>query len=204
MREVSSEKISALRDIILDKADENKRGIVSEARKEAEDWLSSETEKLEREKNIIVRDARKRAEEIRRRQIMAAERDKSADMLRLHNRILTEALGRLQDGLVHLRDREDYADILTGMCIEAAQSLKGADTLKMRLAAVDLNLAKDIIARIKKRDAGIDIVFDPEPAPILGGCWVVTEDGRRQVSSDWQSMTQEMADTLAGRLLPLL
>lgn len=204
MREVSSEKISALRDIILDKADENKRGIVSEARKEAEDWLSSETEKLEREKNIIVRDARKRAEEIRRRQIMAAERDKSADMLRLHNRILTEALGRLQDGLVHLRDREDYADILTGMCIEAAQSLKGADTLKMRLAAVDLILAKDIIARIKKRDAGIDIVFDPEPAPILGGCWVVTEDGRRQVSSDWQSMTQEMADTLAGRLLPLL
>lgn len=204
MREVSSEKISALRDIILDKADENKRGIVSEARKEAEDWLSSETEKLEREKNIIVRDGRKRAEEIRRRQIMAAERDKSADMLRLHNRILTEALGRLQDGLVHLRDREDYADILTGMCIEAAQSLKGADTLKMRLAAVDLNLAKDIIARIKKRDAGIDIVFDPEPAPILGGCWVVTEDRRRQVSSDWQSMTQEMADTLAGRLLPLL
>ena len=48
------------------------------------------------------------------------------------------------------------------------------------------------------------ITFDPETAPILGGCWVSTNDNRRQVNSDWQSLTQEMADTLAERLLPLL
>lgn len=204
MKEVSSEKISALRDIILDKAGENKRSILSEAHKEAEDWLSKETEKLERGKNLIIQDARKRAEEIRRRQIMAAERDKTADMLRLQNRILTEALGRLQDKLVHLRGREDYPDILAGMCVDAAASLKGAQKLHLRLSAVDMSLADEIIKRIKKHDPEIDIVFDQEPAPILGGCWITTDDGRRRIDSDWQSMTQEMADTLAERLLPLL
>ena len=49
-----------------------------------------------------------------------------------------------------------------------------------------------------------EMIFDPEPAPILGGCWISTNDNRRQVNSDWQSLTQEMADTLAERLLPLL
>lgn len=204
MKEISSEKISVLRDIILDQADNNKRGIISEAHKESEEWLRKETDKLERENNVILQDARKRSEDIRRRQIIAAERDKASDMLRLQNRVLTEALGRLQDKLVHLRDREDYADILTGMCVDAASSLKDAPLLKMRLSAVDKSFAEDIIRGIKKRDPEINIVFDPEPAPILGGCWITTEDGRRQVNSDWQSITQEMADTLAERLLPLL
>lgn len=204
MKEISSEKISVLRDIILDKADGNKRGIISEAHRETEEWLRKETDKLEREKNIILQDARKRSEDIRRRQIIAAERDKASDMLRLQNRVLTEALGRLQDKLVHLREREDYADILTGMCVDAATSLKDAPMLKMRLSAVDVSLAGEIVHGIQKRDPEINIVFDPEPAPILGGCWITTEDGRRQVNSDWQSITQEMADTLAERLLPLL
>lgn len=204
MREVSNEKISALRDIILDKADENKRAIVSESHKEAEEWLFKETEKMEREKNMILQDARKRSEEIRRRQIIAAERDRASDMLRLQNRILTEALGRLQDKLVRLRERDDYLDILTGMCNDAAASLKGTQKLRLRLSAVDLGAADEIIKRIKQRDSEVDIFFDSEPAPILGGCWITTEDGRRQVNSDWQSITQEMADTLAERLLPLL
>lgn len=204
MKEIPNEKISALRDIILEKADENKRQIVAEAHKEAEGWSRKETEKLEREKNIVLQDARKRSEDIRRRQIIAAERDKASDMLRLQNRVLTEALGRLQDKLVHLREREDYPNILTGICLDAASSLKDAPTLKLRLSAVDANLAGDIIQAIKKSDPEISVVFDPEPAPILGGCWIITEDGRRQVNSDWQSITQEMADTLAERLLPLL
>lgn len=204
MKEVSSEKIAALRDIILDKAGENKRDIVSEAHRETEEWLFQETEKLEREKNMILQDARKRAEEIRRRQIIAAERNKATDMLRLQNRILTEALGRLQDRLVHLREREDYLDILTGMCSDAAASLKGAQEMRLSLSAVDAGVAGEVIKRIKEHNSEIEVVFDPEPAPILGGCWITTEDGRRQVNSDWQSITQEMADTLAERLLPLL
>lgn len=204
MKEVSSEKMAVLRDMILDSAAGDKQKIISGARAEAEEWLLKEAEKLEREKNLIILDARKRAEEIRRRQIMSAERDKAADALRLQNRMLTEALGRFQDKLIHLRDREDYADILAGMCADAAASLAGASRLKLRLAVVDAHLAGDVVSKIKTANPGAEIIFDSEPAPIPGGCWISTEDGKRLINSDWQNITQEMADTLAERLLPLL
>ena len=64
-------------------------------------------------------------------------------------------------------------------------------------------LAK-VIAKVREVLPDTELVFDPEPAPILGGCWISTKDDRRQVNSDWQSLTQELADTLAERLLPLL
>ncbi len=204
MKEVSSEKIGTLRDIILDRADGEKKSIVATAQREADDWLVKETEKLQRETNLILQDSRKRAEDIRRRQILAAEREKSTETLRLQNRILSDALGRLQDKLVHLRDKENYLEILTGMCVEASTSLKGVDSLKFRLSAVDTTLADKLSENMRSAAPGINFVFDPEPAPILGGCWVSTTDNRRQVNLDWQSLTQEMADTLAERLLPLL
>lgn len=204
MKEVSSEKIGTLRDIILDRADIQKKKLTAEARTEAEEWLLRETDKLQRETNLILQDAKKRAEDIRRRQILSAEREKSTETLRLQNRILSEALGRLQDKLVHIRDREDYVDILAGMCIDAINSLRETKGLKMRLSAVDLDLAEQIITKVQETIPEAEVAFDPEPAPILGGCWISTQDDRRQVNSDWQSLTQEMADNLAERLLPLL
>ena len=204
MKEVSSEKIGTLRDIILDRADARKRELVAGARHESEEWLMRETDKLQHETNIILQDARKRAEDIRRRQILSAEREKSTETLRLQNRILSEALGRLQDKLVYLRDREDYADILAGICVDAVNSLREREGLKFRLSAVDLPLSDKVISKVHEIMPEVGLVFDPEPAPILGGCWVSTKDNRRQVNSDWQSLTQEMADTLAERLLPLL
>ncbi len=204
MKEVSSEKIGTLRDIILDKADSRKKELVAGARQEAEEWMLRETEKLQRETNLILQDARKRAEDIRRRQILSAEREKSTEALRLQNRILSEALGRLQDRLVHLREREDYIDIIAGMCIDAKNSLRETKGLKLRLSAVDMGLADSVISKVLKLMPDAEMTFDPETAPILGGCWISTNDGRRQVNSDWQSLTQEMADTLAERLLPLL
>ncbi len=204
MKEVSSEKIGTLRDIILDRADIQKKKLTAEARTEAEEWLLRETDKLQRETNLILQDAKKRAEDIRRRQILSAEREKSTETLRLQNRILSEALGRLQDKLVHIRDREDYVNILAGMCIDAINSLRETKGLKMRLSAVDLDLAEQIITKVQETIPEAEVAFDPEPAPILGGCWISTQDDRRQVNSDWQSLTQEMADNLAERLLPLL
>ncbi|HAJ93997.1 MAG TPA: ATPase [Synergistaceae bacterium] len=204
MKEVSSEKIGTLRDIILDRADSRKKDLVAGARHEAEEWLLRETEKLQRETNLILQDARKRAEDIRRRQILSAEREKSTEILRLQNRILSEALGRLQDKLVHIREREDYADILAGMCIDAINSLRETNGLKLRLSAVDAGLADSVISKVQEIMPKAGIAFDTETAPILGGCWVSTNDNRRQVNADWQSLTQEMADTLAERLLPLL
>ncbi|MDY9920426.1 MAG: V-type ATP synthase subunit E family protein [Synergistota bacterium] len=204
MKEVSSEKIGTLRDIILDRADSRKKDLVAGAREEAEEWLLRETEKLQRETNLILQDARKRAEDIRRRQILSAEREKSTETLRLQNRILSEALGRLQDKLVHIREREDYVEILAGMCIDAINALREINGLKLRLSAVDAGLADSVISKVAELMPEAGITFDPETAPILGGCWVSTNDDRRQVNADWQSLTQEMADTLAERLLPLL
>jgi len=204
MEDISNEKIETLRDIILNSADDKKKDMATDAHHEADEWLAKETDKLHREINLILQDARKRAEDIRRRQLLSAEREKSTETLRLQNRLISEALMKLQDKLAHLRDREDYANILAGICIEAAQALKGADSLKLRLAAVDSGLADKVIEKVKETEPGIKITFDTEPAPILGGCWITTQDNRRQVSSDWQSLTQEMADDLAGQLLPLL
>lgn len=204
MKEVTSEKLAVLRDMILDSAAQKKQKIISDARIEAEEWVFKEAEKLEREKDLIIQDARKRTEEIRRRQIISAERDNTADTLRLQNRMMTEALGRFQDKLVHLRDREDYPDILAGMCAAAATALKGTQVLRLRLAVVDTHLAESIIGRVKASISDAEIIFDPEPAPILGGCWLSTADGKRQINSDWQNLAQEMLDTLAERLLPLL
>lgn len=204
MKEVSSEKISTLRDMILDRADTEKKTIATNAQHEADDWIAKETKKLERETNLIIQDANKRAEDIRRRQILSAERDKSTETLRLQNRILSDALGKLQDKLVHLRDRDDYADILAGMCIDAISSLGGATSLKLRLSAVDNSLADSVIKKTQVAVPTAALTFDPEPAPILGGCWISTSDNRRQVNMDWQSLTQDMADNLAERLLPLL
>ncbi|MDO5562859.1 MAG: V-type ATP synthase subunit E family protein [Synergistaceae bacterium] len=204
MREVSSEKISTLRDMILDKADTEKKSIATNAQHEADEWIAKETKKLERETSLIIQDANKRAEDIRRRQILSAERDKSTETLRLQNRILSDALGKLQDKLVHLRDRDDYADILAGMCIDAIASLGGVKSLKIRLSAVDNGIADIIIKKASAAAPDTKLEFDSEPAPILGGCWVSTPDGSRQVNMDWQSLTQDMADNLAERLLPLL
>jgi len=59
MKEVPSEKISMLRDIILEKADEQRRTLITNAHREAEEWLAKEMEKLQRETNLILQDAKK-------------------------------------------------------------------------------------------------------------------------------------------------
>ena len=123
MNEVSNEKISALQKIILEHANQQREALASDARKEADAWLTSEMAKLQRETNSLLEDAKSRAEDIHRRQILSAEREKSTEALRQQNRLLGEALKKFQDGLVRLRDRADYDAILTGLALEAARAL---------------------------------------------------------------------------------
>ena len=205
MNDVSNEKISALQNIILEHANQQREALASDARKEAETWLSQEMEKLERETNAVLADARSRAEDIHRRRIMSAEKEKTTEALRQQNRLLEEALKKFRDGLAHLRERQNYADILTGLALEAARSLGGeTGTLRLKLAAIDSSLGDKITKAVNGKNSGIRMTFDHDPAPIIGGCWVTSEDGRRQINSDWQSRTQEMADIIAERLLQLL
>ena len=166
MNEVSAEKVNNLRDIILNRAGDERKSNLARGHKDAEAWLARENEKLQHEVDLVLQDARKRAEDIRRRQILSAERDKSTETLRLQNRILSEAMGRLQDKLVRLRDREDYADILAGMCIEAAEMLGVKTPLKLRLASMDAALAPEVIAKTQAFNGDIVMTADADPAPI--------------------------------------
>ncbi|MDR1915521.1 MAG: ATPase [Synergistaceae bacterium] len=204
MSDIANEKITALQNIILEHANQQKVALASDARKEAEAWLSKEMAKLERETNAVLADAKSRAEDIHRRQILSAEREKSTEALRQQNRLLNEALKKFQDGLVHLRERKDYIKILTALALGATQNLSGSGALKLKLAAIDAHLGPEIASSVSANLSDSKMVFDPEPAPIIGGCWVMSEDGKRQINADWQSRTQEMADTLADRLLSLL
>ncbi|MDR3279153.1 MAG: ATPase [Synergistaceae bacterium] len=205
MNEIANEKISALQNIILEHANQQREALATDARKEAEQWLSREMTKLERETNSVLADAKSRAEEIHRRQILSAEREKTTEALRQQNRLLSETLKKFQDCLVHLRDRPDYDKILTGLALEAAKSLaREQGALKLKLAALDAAFGERVAAGANEKLGQSRIVFDHEPAPIIGGIWMTINDGRRQINSDWQSRTQETADTLADRLLPLL
>jgi V/A-type H+-transporting ATPase subunit E len=204
MNDISNEKITALQNIILEHANQQRAALATDARKEAEAWLTKEMGKLERETAAVLEDAKSRSEEIHRRQILSAEREKSTEALRLQNRLLNEAMKKFQDGLVRLRERGDYEKILTALALEAARTLTESDTLKLKLSAVDARLGPAVASEATKKLSGTVMVFDPDPAPIIGGCWVMSEDGRRQINADWQSRTQEMTDTLADRLLSLL
>jgi V/A-type H+-transporting ATPase subunit E len=205
MSEVSNEKISALQKIILEQANQRREAFASDARKEADAWLSREMAKLERETNAVLEDAKSRAEDIHRRQILSAEREKSTEALRQQNRLLGEALKKFQDGLVRLRERGDYDAILTGFALEAARALSGeAGVFKLRLASLDASRGERVAEAVSKKDPRVKMLFEHDPAPIIGGCWVISEDGRRQINADWQSRAQEMADVIADRLLPLL
>lgn len=204
MNEVTTEKIAALQNIILEHANEQRSALASDARKEAEGWLSKEMAKLDKETSSVLADAKSRAEDIHRRQILAAEREKSTEALRLQNRLLNEALKKYQDALVHLRDREDYLQILTSLAISAARSLPDGAPLQLKLAAIDAPLGEQIAEGVNAKIPDARMSFDRDPAPILGGCWVVSSDGKRQINADWQSRTQETADTLADRLLSML
>lgn len=202
--ERSTEKLMALRDLIIQRANAQRREILEQAQKEAAAWQQQEAERLERETELIIQEARTRSEEIRRRQVLSAEREKATQLLKLQNRLLSEAQGQLLDALVRLRERPDYPSILAGLALEAASALPEGQPLLLRLAGVDAPYGEEVVKLATAARPGLKLRFDPTPAPILGGCQVLTEDGRRQVDVDWNTKAHELMDTLAKRLLPLL
>jgi V/A-type H+-transporting ATPase subunit E len=204
MSEITNDKIAALQNIILEHANQQREALASDARKDAEQWLAEEMNKLERETNAVLADAKNRAEDIHRRQILSAEREKTTEALRQQNRLLGEAMKKFQDGLVHLRERPDYCDILTGLALEAAKNLPGESRLRLKLASLDAAFGDRVAEAVNRKNPRCEMIFDHEPAPIIGGCWVTDEDGRRQINADWQSRTQETGDIIADRLLSLL
>lgn len=203
MTDVDTQKLGALRDLILDKAEAEAMRITQKAQQEADEWLSQELVKIDQEADLIINDARSRAEEIRRRELLAAEREVSREKLRLQNRLITQAKAVFLDELVALRSREDHWMILLGLLLEAQEVLVDLKKGSLRLAAIDFPLGERIVSRSKELRPQIDMRFDSTPAPILGGLWLIDDTGNRQVNSDWQTKVVEMSDTLTERLMAI-
>ncbi len=203
MTDVDTQKLGALRDLILDKAEAEVMRITQKAQREADEWLSQELVKIDQEADLIINDARRRAEEIRRRELLAAEREVSREKLRLQNRLITQAKAVFLDELVALRSREDHWMILLGLLLEAQEALVDLEKGSLRLAAIDSPLGERIVSKSKELRPQIDMRFDSTPAPILGGLWLIDDRGNRQVNSDWQTKVVEMSDTLTERLMTI-
>lgn len=203
MTDVDTQKLGALRDLILDKAEAEAMRITQKAQQEADEWLSQELVKIDQEADLIINDARRRAEEIRRRELLAAEREISREKLRLQNRLITQAKAVFLDELVALRSREDHWMVLLGLLLESQEALVDLKKGSLRLAAIDSPLGERIVSRSKELRPQIDMRFDSTPAPILGGLWLIDDTGNRQVNSDWQTKVVEMSDTLTERLMAI-
>lgn len=203
MTDVDTQKLGALRDLILDKAEAEAMRITQKAQQEADEWLSQELVKIDQEADLIINDARRRAEEIRRRELLAAEREVSREKLRLQNRLITQAKAVFLDELVALRSREDHWMILLGLLLEAQEALVDLKKGSLRLAAIDSPLGERIVSKSEELRPQIDMRFDSAPAPILGGLWLIDDRGNRQVNSDWQTKVVEMSDTLTERLMTI-
>ena len=195
----STNTIEKLQAIILDQANEQKQLLLSEARKEANEWLKTETDKLTQELSLILNDADKHALDARHRQLQTAEKASVGETLRLKNKLLAEALHRLREKLVLLREREDYTQILCGMIHDAATLLK-TDALVLKFAAPDFQFTDKLLDKLKEILPNIAFSVSDEPQPISGGVIVASFDGKRQVNLDWNSVVQEMTDELAKRL----
>lgn len=204
MSDGQDEKLIALRDLILDKAEAEADLIVRRAQEEADSKLREELSRIDQEVELILSEARSRAEEVRRRQIIAAEREVAREKLRLQNRLLSEAKRMLLDELISFRERNDYQLILVGLLLEAEEALPGGGPLKFRLSGADAFMGSEVAKGASRLRPQVVVRFDPDPAPIVGGLWLATEDGRRQVSVDWQTKVNELADVLASRIMPLL
>lgn len=204
MNDERNDKLNGLRELLLLQAEQDRMRILEKAKRESETLVKDESARIAREEDLILKDAAERAESTRRRRIMAAEREKTGEGLRLQNRLLGEAVSMLEDRFTRLRGRDDYARILASLVAEAASVLPDAESLKVRLAASDANIGEAVAGACRELLPGIDVSFDPDPAPVMGGAWISTADGRRFVAADWRNRAQETASALAERLLPLL
>lgn len=198
------QKLEAMREQILDKASHDGQYALDQARERAAAWRIEETERLEKQTELILRNAGTRAEEIRLRQTGAAERERNREILRTRNRLIREAARMLGEELANLRERETYPGVLRGLLVESMEGMTGVEDVRVLLAAPDQHLAPDLVDFARKLFPDVTITAGEEPAPIPGGLWLISGDGRRQVNADWDARVQELLPILAERLGPLL
>lgn len=201
MMDEKTRKLNDLRELILAKAEAERGYSLNNAKKEAHEWLEEQNSRLEQTIKGIIMDAKKRSEEIRRREIMSAEREQERERLRLQNSLLADSINRLEAALDNIRSRNDFLDIMTGIILEGIGSMPPVSRVYIRLSDSDKHIGEKLAERLNKVNSDVESVFDKSPAPITGGAWLKSGDGKWQSQLDWGVKASEMADTLAERLL---
>jgi V/A-type H+-transporting ATPase subunit E len=199
-------KLSELQSIILQKGDLARERILTEARAEAEKWTHEQTLQMNAMAVEIKADAEKRAREITSRQMAEAESARDKDRLRLQSDLIRSALLGFQEALVALAERPDYDAILTGLAAEICGRFPKSQAashrrVKMRLRADDAPHGEAVARALRSRFPEIDVVFDAEPTPIIGGVLLYSEEEKWQVVADWKSKAEDMADDVAKAVL---
>ena len=201
MKEVSVSRLDEQKRKILENASLQKRAQLDNASAKADEWLKEETSKLNAELDLIVKQAEKQADEERSLRLRTAKLTESREMLKLQNKLLDEALGRLENRFRSLRQRSDYIRILCGMALEAAEQMN-ENKFSVILPKEDSKLADELAALLKK--AGTDTVFSVTYTDDAteSGVTLLSEDGKRRICFDWKNAAASMTDTLAQHLLP--
>jgi len=194
-------KLSELQHMILNRGDAERERILSEAKEEAARWTEGQTEQLDATIGAIKADAAKRSREMTSRRMIEAETMRDKKRLRLQNELVNKALFLLQNSLVDLSRRHDYDAILTGMAAAACERLPEGQKVKIRLRAEDAPYGEVVASALSRRFPELDISFDPDPAPIIGGVFLYSEEERWRVVADWKSKVEEMADSVAKAVL---
>ena len=198
------EKLASLKNLLLQKADDERETLLDGARREAASWLEEQNAGLDRMVEQIHTEAVKRAEDISKRQIAGAETTRTKERLRLQNSLLDEALSMLQKELTALREHPDYLDILTGLALAAAEKLPEGTAARISLAGEDASLGAALMECVSGRRPDLTVEFDPAPSPILGGVRLSAPDGSWRAAADWHEVAAELKDSLAERVLAAL
>ncbi|MDO4952641.1 MAG: V-type ATP synthase subunit E family protein [Synergistaceae bacterium] len=200
MIEASVSRLDEQKRRILENASLQKQAQLDDASAKSDEWLKEETAKLDAELDLIVKQAEKQADEERGLCLRAAKLAESREMLKLQNKLMDEALCRLESRFSDLSQRDDYVRILCGMALEAAEQIN-ENKLSVVLSKNDAKLADKLSALLKK--AGTDTVFSviyTDDAP-EGGITLLSEDGKRRICFDWKNAAASMTDTLVQHLL---
>jgi vacuolar-type H+-ATPase subunit E/Vma4 len=175
--------------------------ILAEAKAEAKKWTEEQTRQLDAMVAGIKADAAKRSREMAQRQVAEAESARDRDRLRLQSDLIRSALLAFQNALVALAKRPDYDVILTGVAAEVCERFPKSQKVKMRLRADDAPHGEAVARALGSRFPELDIAFDAEAAPIIGGVLLYSEEEKWQVVADWKSKAEDMADDVARAVL---
>ena len=197
----AGKKLSELKSIILSKGDAEHERIISEGREEAEKWTEEQKKQLDAMITAIRADATKRSYEMTSRQLVDSEIIRDKNRLRTQNELVNKALVLLQNALVGFSSRPDYDAILTGVAAEVCGKLPKGQKVRMRLRAEEASHGKAVADALSLRFPDLDISFDRTPAPILGGVFLYSEEGKWRIIADWKAKVEEMADSVAKAVL---